>query len=80
VVVDTVQKTVVLRRIKTMRGEEIGSFLRVSCIIPYKCSYKVELKEYIEAQKPPSGFPKAVRVREDGVEVGRGTKLFVRSI
>jgi hypothetical protein len=40
----------------------------------------MELGEYIEAHKPPDGFPKASGVCEDRVDVGRGAKTLIRAI
>jgi len=40
----------------------------------------MELGEYIEAHKPPDGFPKASGVCEDRVDVRRGAKTLIRAI
>ena len=40
----------------------------------------MELGEYIEAHKPPDGFPKAGGICEDRIEVGRGAKILIRTI
>jgi len=40
----------------------------------------MELGEYVEAHKPPNGFPKTGGVCKDGVGVGRGAEILIRAV